>query len=61
MNKIAVIGLGYVGLPLLLEFIEKRFRVIGFDVDSKKPETLQKGETYIICTKNITIWNNWKE
>jgi UDP-N-acetyl-D-glucosamine dehydrogenase len=44
---IGVIGLGYVGLPLLLEFIEKGFRVIGLDVDSKKPEALQKGETYI--------------
>jgi UDP-N-acetyl-D-glucosamine dehydrogenase len=44
---IGVIGLGYVGLPLLLEFIEKGFRVIGLDVDPKKPEALQKGETYI--------------
>jgi UDP-N-acetyl-D-glucosamine dehydrogenase len=44
---IGVIGLGYVGLPLLLEFIEKKFRVIGFDVDSKKPEALQDGKTYI--------------
>ncbi len=44
---IGVIGMGYVGLPLLLEFVEKKVRVIGFDVDSKKTEALQKGETYI--------------
>jgi len=45
--RIGIIGLGYVGLPLMLEFIEKGFEVIGFDVDPKKPEALLKGETYI--------------
>ena len=45
--SIGVIGLGYVGLPLLLEFVEKGFQVIGFDLDPMKPVTLQQGKTYI--------------
>jgi len=44
---VGVIGLGYVGLPLILEFIEKDFRVIGFDVDETKVRKLQNKETYI--------------
>jgi UDP-N-acetyl-D-glucosamine dehydrogenase len=44
---IGIIGLGYVGLPLALVFEEAGFRVIGFDVDAKKPEALHRGESYI--------------
>jgi len=44
---VAVVGLGYVGLPLLLEFIEGGFQCIGFDVDPGKIEKIQKKETYI--------------
>jgi UDP-N-acetyl-D-glucosamine dehydrogenase len=44
---IGVIGQGYVGLPLALVFREAGFRVIGFDVDSKKIAALSKGESYI--------------
>lgn len=44
---IGVIGLGYVGLPLALEFASKKFNVIGFDLDVKKPELLSAGKTYI--------------
>jgi UDP-N-acetyl-D-glucosamine dehydrogenase len=44
---VGVIGLGYVGLPLVLTFIEKGFRVIGFDIDPRKSEALMKGESYI--------------
>ncbi len=44
---IGVVGLGYVGLPLLGAFISAGFRTIGFDVDQKKVETLLKGESYI--------------
>jgi UDP-N-acetyl-D-glucosamine dehydrogenase len=44
---VGVIGQGYVGLPLALVFKEAGFRVIGFDVDSKKIEALSKGESYI--------------
>ena len=44
---IGVVGLGYVGLPLLLAYAKKGFRVIGFDIDEKKKEHLLKGESYI--------------
>ena len=44
---IGVIGLGYVGLPLVLLFAESGFSVIGFDVDEKKTEALARGESYI--------------
>ncbi len=44
---IGVIGLGYVGLPLVLRFAQKGFRVLGFDVDPKKVEALNAGSSYI--------------
>ena len=44
---IGVIGLGYVGLPLALAFAESGFRVLGFDLDDKKTEHLNRGETYL--------------
>lgn len=40
--KIAIIGLGYVGLPLAVEF-GKKFKTVGFDINSKRVEALQKG------------------
>ena len=45
--KIGIIGLGYVGLPLGLEFALKGFEVIGFDVDKKKIPLLMEGKSYI--------------
>lgn len=45
--KIAIIGLGYVGLPLALEFVNKGFQVTGFDIDQKKIPILNSGKTYI--------------
>jgi UDP-N-acetyl-D-glucosamine dehydrogenase len=44
---IGVVGLGYVGLPLLLCFVEKGFHVIGLDIDTRKTESLTKGKSYI--------------
>jgi len=44
---IGVIGLGYVGLPLVLRFCEKGFQVIGFDSDREKVDLLNKGKSYI--------------
>jgi len=44
---VGVIGLGYVGLPVLLLFCESDFRVIGFDVDTAKVDALTRGESYI--------------
>jgi UDP-N-acetyl-D-glucosamine dehydrogenase len=44
---IGVIGLGYVGLPLVLSFVEEGFRVLGFDTDADKIEKLTRGVNYI--------------
>src|SRR4051794_36047529 len=42
-ERIAVIGLGYVGLPVALAFADRFPGTIGFDIDSKKIESLQDG------------------
>lgn len=44
---VAVVGLGYVGLPLAAEFHAAGFRVIGFDTDEEKIEMLSRGEAYL--------------
>ena len=44
---VGIIGLGYVGLPIVIRFCEEGFRVIGFDVDPAKTESLSKGKSYI--------------
>ena len=44
---IGVVGLGYVGLPLLLRYAEVGYRVIGFDIDATKVAELNAGRTYI--------------
>lgn len=45
--KIGIMGLGYVGLPLVIEFCKAGFQVIGFDVDNEKVELLKHGKSYI--------------
>jgi UDP-N-acetyl-D-glucosamine dehydrogenase len=45
--RVGVIGLGYVGLPLVHAFIQAGFRTMGFDVDDTKVQRLLKGESYI--------------
>jgi UDP-N-acetyl-D-glucosamine dehydrogenase len=45
--RIGVIGLGYVGLPLVLRFGEERFSVIGFDIDPEKVSKLNAAQSYI--------------
>jgi UDP-N-acetyl-D-glucosamine dehydrogenase len=45
--RIGVIGLGYVGLPLVVEFARAGFRVTGFDLDPGKIESLARGVSYI--------------
>ncbi len=44
---VGIIGLGYVGLPLVLRFCEVGFPVLGFDTDPHKVEKLNRGESYI--------------
>jgi UDP-N-acetyl-D-glucosamine dehydrogenase len=46
--RVAVIGLGYVGLPLALLYTEQKFRVTGFDIDQRKVATLTRGGSYIV-------------
>ena len=47
MNSIAIIGLGYVGLPLALQFAGRSVRVLGLDIDPVKAEALNAGRSYI--------------
>jgi UDP-N-acetyl-D-glucosamine dehydrogenase len=44
---VGVVGLGYVGLPLIRAFVQAGYRVMGFDVDRTKIEKLQAGKSYI--------------
>ncbi len=46
--KVGVIGLGYVGLPLVLLYVEQKFPVTGFDIDKRKVDTLTEGGSYIV-------------
>jgi len=45
--NIGVIGLGYVGLPLVIEFCKAGFKVTGFDIDKNKIDLLNQGKSYI--------------
>ena len=47
MTKIAVIGLGYVGLPLSLQFARSGLTVVGLDIDPQKVDSLNAGRSYI--------------
>ena len=44
---IGIVGLGYVGLPLMLRFAEVGYKVLGFDIDTKKVDALMAGRSYI--------------
>lgn len=44
---IGIVGLGYVGLPLVLGFAEVGFKVLGFDIDSQKIDSINSGQSYI--------------
>ncbi len=68
---IGIIGLGYVGLPLVIRFMEEKFKVIGFDIDDEKCRKLNAGESYIrhisaesiqLALKNgFTATTNWSK
>ena len=55
---VGVIGLGYVGLPLINAFQTAGFRTLGFDVDRKKVDALAAGQSYIrhIDAKTVAGW-----
>jgi len=50
--RVGVIGLGYVGLPLAIEFAQAGFPVLGFDLDAKKVESIQADPTSGISATN---------
>jgi UDP-N-acetyl-D-glucosamine dehydrogenase len=45
--RVGVIGLGYVGLPLAVEFARRGLRSVGFEVDARKADSINRGESYI--------------
>ena len=47
--RIAVVGLGYAGLPMAVEFARAGFRVVGFDVDSSKVDSVARGRSPVLC------------
>jgi UDP-N-acetyl-D-glucosamine dehydrogenase len=54
-SVIGIVGLGYVGLPLMLRYQEVGYRVLGLDIDQTKVDRLNKGETYIAHIKPEAI------
>jgi UDP-N-acetyl-D-glucosamine dehydrogenase len=53
--RIGVIGLGYVGLPLIVEFALKSYPTVGFEVDSKKVDELNKGNSHIVDVSSENV------
>ena len=53
---IGIVGLGYVGLPLMLRFVEVGYKVLGIDIDEAKVSQLNEGRSYIehISSEKIT-------
>src|SRR4051812_41041480 len=47
-SRIGIVGMGYVGLPVALQFAKSGSRVLGFDVDEKKVARLVRGKSYIL-------------
>src|SRR5947209_2687308 len=53
--QVAIIGLGYVGLPVATTFAEAGFRVTGIDIDIQKVEMAKRGESYIPDVASSTL------
>ncbi len=53
--RVGVVGLGYVGLPLVVEFARGGFKSTGFEVDAKKADAINRGESYIpdVATEQV--------
>ena len=56
-RKVGVIGLGYVGLPLVVQLIKKKFNVVGFDINSKKINKIRKLQKL----KKAKLTSNYKD
>ncbi len=62
--QIGIIGLGYVGLPLALNFVNKGLNVIGFDIDKNKTKKINSGINYVNASpisKKFTATDNFKK
>jgi len=59
--QVAIIGMGYVGLPLAVEFARVGFKVTGLDIDAEKIRALQAGESYIPDIPSTTVRNLVKD
>ncbi len=55
MNNIAIVGLGYVGLPLSLQFARSGIKVLGLDIDAQKVDALNAGRSYIKHIESAAI------
>ena len=53
--RCGIIGLGYVGLPLALEFARAGFRVTGIDLDRSKVDAIRDGRSYIVDVRDTEI------
>ena len=53
--RVGIIGLGYVGLPLALLYIDQRIPVTGFDIDQQKVDTLMTAGTYIFRIRSSGV------
>ena len=69
-TNILIVGLGYVGLPLIKKFVDsKKYKVMGLDTDKKKIDLLRRNKSYIshipdkqisVINKNCILTNNYK-
>ena len=54
-QPVGVVGLGYVGLPLMLGYAAEGFEVCGFDIDESKVSSLRRGESYIQHISSVAL------
>ena len=54
-ESIGIVGLGYVGLPLAIAYAQGGFRALGFDIDQKKTQAINDGQSYIRHIDQATI------
>ncbi len=56
--KLGIIGLGYVGLPLAVEFAKASIKTLGFEISASKVQNINKGNSYIadVVAKDVKNW-----
>ena len=59
--KIGIFGLGYIGLPRAIQFLNAGFEVIGFDKDKSKIKKLKKGNSYLSNVSLKSINKRYKK